>query len=196
MRIISLGHACQVAHQLRRLEVAKETLFYDWIVSTHDALMSTLHLELDGILFSERIEFDSRKVRLQDKASGLWFYGHDFPGAANKTGIATKDEVDAVREKYLRRSERTKQALSENDVTVIRHFYDLQLEKAQTEQLEIAAKLEQLYPGTNFLYLWISELPESDHTPHKGRMLHVPKGADWKGDDHAWDRVAERFMRQ
>lgn len=194
MNVVGLGHACQVAHQLKRLGISKETHFFDWIVSTHDALMKTIDLRLDGVLFSDGIEFDSRKVRLRDIATGLWFYGHDFSGAAASTGIAHKDEVDAVREKYLRRSVRTRQALSRSEATIIRHFYDAPVERAAAEQLEITTKLEALHPNTKFSYIWISELPDSGHPPEKGQVFYVPKAADWRGDDDAWNILGRHIL--
>ncbi|MCA1439325.1 hypothetical protein I6F07_03610 [Ensifer sp. IC4062] len=193
MNVISLGHACQVAHQLKRLGIAQRTHFFDWIVSHHDALIKNLHLNLDGVLFSEGVAFNGKRTHLRDVATGFWFYGHDFSGVHNRTGTVSDEELDEIKAKYLRRSHRTKLALSAERVTVIRHFFETPFRQAEAEQLEIIERLETLYPSTQFSYWWATELSTQGRTPPRGRFLFAPKSDDWKGDDHAWDVAAKLF---
>ncbi|MDW9633603.1 DUF1796 family putative cysteine peptidase [Sinorhizobium meliloti] len=190
MKVISLGQACQVAHQLKRIGITEQTNFFDWIVSPHEVLIKNLHLNLDSLLFSKGVVFNGKRTHLRDVATGFWFYGHDFSGVENRTGIVTDEELAKIKEKYLRRSRRTRIALSEGPVTVVRHFYETPVAQAVAEQRQLVETLESLYPRTEFSYLWASELPVDCEMHTRGSVVHTPKGNDWKGDDQAWDRVA------
>ncbi|MEJ5083872.1 DUF1796 family putative cysteine peptidase [Ochrobactrum sp. MYb379] len=191
MKYVSLGHACQVAHQLKRLGLSEETLFYDWLVTHHGRLMDSLDFSFKNRLFSEGYTLPQKSNYLIENSTGLSFYPHDFRGLPEKDTKLIDSQIDDVRSKYMRRAERTLEILnSSQQVCVVRHFFSEPLDNIIGQQKEIIDKLGHLYPTTEFQYLWASELETANlNSPH-GPIHHLPKANVWQGDDTAWGKAA------
>lgn len=188
-KFISIGQACPCAYHIRRVTGQREAHFFDWIVTSHKALMDALPLKFSELLPADRLR--RFPTHLLDESTGLRFYAHDFPG--DHRGHIRDDyaeHVDAVREKYLRRAERT-QALftSGNPVVVVRYGQDTPMTKFEGEIREIKSAFARLYPDGNFRYLWLSHF-SSIH----GDVFQAPETDRWQGSDAAWDRALRSVM--
>lgn len=189
MHYVSLGHACQVAHQLKRLGLAQETLFYDWLVTHHAKLISTLDFGFADRLFREGYTLPQAGNYLFENSTGLSFYPHDFRGLPEKDTALIESQIEDVRTKYVRRALRTREILnSGSSVCIVRHFFSEPLEKIQKQQEEIVHSLAELYPSTQFTYLWGSEFDATSVNSHFGPIHHLPKAPAWEGDDVAWEK--------
>ncbi|WP_376742676.1 DUF1796 family putative cysteine peptidase [Ensifer canadensis] len=190
MITLSLGSACQVAHQLNRLGLRRETMFYDWLVTHHARLLETLPLNFEERLFREGYALPPVGSYLVENVTRLSFYSHDFPGLAEKDRKLTNDEVEVVREKYVRRAKRTREVLSSGtDIRIVRHFFAEPVENIAQQQEQLVSTLSALYPETSFTYLWGSDF-NADHLQSPfGYVHHFPKAETWLGNDQAWDRA-------
>lgn len=192
MYYISLGHACQVAHQLKRLGLAQETMFYDWLVTQHDRLVESLDFSFIDKLFREGYKLPTTGNYLTETGTGLSFYPHDFRGLPEKDTLLIDSQIDDVRIKYVRRAERTREILASGaPVCVVRHFFGEALEKVQAQQGEIVERLAKLYPTTRFEYLWGSEHDASALKSPFGTIHHLPKASAWQGNDAAWEKMVQ-----
>lgn len=194
---LSLGSACQVTHQLRRLGLCDETMFYDWLVTHHARLLDTLPLNFEERLFCEGYTLPRVGSYLVEKVTGLSFYSHDFPGLAEEDSKLTDEEVEAVRIKYVRRAKRTRKVLASGaDVCIVRHFFGEPIENIVQQQQQLTSTLTALYPKTRFTYLWGSDF-SADHLESPfGYVHHLPQADTWLGNDEAWDRAVGSIKSQ
>jgi len=190
MIYLGLGAACQVTHQLRRIGLVSETMFYDWLVTHHIRLIETLPFNFGGSLFQEGYTLPAAGNYLVENATGLSFYPHDFQGLAEKDRALIDEQIDAIRDKYIRRADRTRSVLSSGeDVCIVRHFFAETPENIIRQQGELIARLSTLYPETNFSYLWGSDFKVDQIELPFGTIHHLPKASTWHGDDAAWDKI-------
>lgn len=196
-RWISLGAACQVAHQLRRIGLSAETMFYDWIVTDHLTLLRTLDVNVGDDLFQKGYSLPKGGRHLFDAGTGLRFYPHDFLGLIEEDEVLVASQISKVREKYLGRLARMHNILASGEpICIVRHFFSEPAEQVAELQTEIVARLNQLYPGKERLFFWASDDNlEGSSFPH-GTVYHLPRGATWHGDDASWDRAVSAFQAQ
>lgn len=189
MKFVSLGTACQVTHQLRRLGLADETMFYDWLVTQHRQLIGTLAFDFTESLFREGYTLPNAGNYLTENVTNLCFYPHDFVGLAEKDEAAINQQIQKVREKYVRRAARTRETFSSGGrVCVVRHFFDTPPEAIVEHQQEIVLRLASLYPSTTFTYFWGSDFSiDAELGSRNGRVHCLPKAETWHGNDAAWD---------
>ncbi|MEJ1121094.1 DUF1796 family putative cysteine peptidase [Phyllobacterium sp. CCNWLW109] len=185
---VSIGTACVVSHQLKRINLQQESLFYDWVVSPHGKLIETLGLHVEDKLFRKGVAFPETGKYVTDLGTGLNFYPHDFKGIIERDFNLVNEQIEAVRTKYLRRAERMRAIFSSGErIFVVRHFFSEPLENLSQQQKEICATLAAHYPQTEFKYVWGSELPAKGFQPHIGKLYHFPAHTVWTGDDAAWE---------
>ena len=191
MITVSLGKACQVAHQLRRTGLGDgQTMFYDWLVTHHTELLKTLSLDFEDRLFRDGYSLPPAGVHLVENVTGLSFYSHDFPGLAEGDRAVSDDEVEAVRRKYVRRMKRTRGVLSSGgEVRIVRHFFEEPVETVVQRQADVVARLSELYPQTRFTYLWGSDFNTDELDSPFGDVHHLPQSETWLGNDEAWNRA-------
>ncbi|OIS91117.1 DUF1796 family putative cysteine peptidase [Brucella cytisi] len=195
MHYVSLGHACQVAHQLKRLGLARETMFYDWLVTQHEKLLKTLDFRFINNLFQDGYTLPENGNYLIECSTGLSFYPHDFRGLAEKNRELIDSQIESVRSKYVRRAERTYDVLNSGvEVCVVRHFFAEPLAAVQSQRDEIIHRLGELYPSTQFTYLWGSEFDAAGVDFASGKIHHLPKTPVWQGDDTAWNRMVDGIV--
>lgn len=185
---VSIGAACVVSHQLKRMNLQQESLFYDWVVSPHGKLIETLGLQVEDRLFRKGVAFPEVGKYLTDLGTGLNFYPHDFKGIIERDIDLVNEQIEAIRTKYLRRAERMRAILSSGErIFVVRHFFSEPLKNLAQQQREISAALTENYPQTEFRYVWGSELAATGFQPCIGKLYHFPAHTVWTGDDAAWE---------
>lgn len=183
MLVLSLGHACQVAHQLHRLFGKQETFFFDWIVTDHAALIRNAGLDAGGLLIPKNLERAPNRKSVLDKGTGLRFYGHDFTAPDGLIPDDFMQSVDQVRDKYRRRANRTHELLASGMPVVM-----VRQEPDGVREDEIIAEFAGQYPRGRFRYVWCTDAGSYG-------TMRTPLGGNWKGDDEAWDRVASAIVQ-
>lgn len=193
-KLVSVGAACEVAHQVRRRHPDQPTYFYDWIVAAEEPFLRHVDLVFDRFLEAEDLELAPTGWSVLDRATGFRFYPHDF--LCLGTGrLPNVEEIAEVRARYLRRAERTRELLGSGEpLFLLRHFYAEPVAKLSAAAERIVATVRRAYPGGDFRWIWLTE-HEVAPAPLAGGELHgVGKGRDWKGDDARWDVLLDRLV--
>jgi Putative papain-like cysteine peptidase (DUF1796) len=79
--IISLGRACQTAHQLRHQLNLDRAHVFDWLVTSDPGLLTLIENQLDGHFTRDRLQPDA-KGKMVDPLTGTAFI-HDLPPGVN-----------------------------------------------------------------------------------------------------------------
>lgn len=186
---VSLGVNCQVAHQIRRATGQREAFFFDWIVTEHAALLKATPLHFTSILESENLQLATNRKSVLDLGSGLRFYLHDFP---SKDGVIDPETLEAsgvaIRDKYLRRAERTRSLLlSGSPVVLVRYVHGPSPDVLMQQRSEIMDAFRRNYPQGNLSFLWVTDSDAVAAT--LGIPCAPPSPLGWTGDNAAWDRA-------
>ena len=186
-QVISIGSACQVSYQIRRRSPkASATHFFDWIVTDHQALIDAVPLDFGNLLSPDAVEIGPDARYLRDCNTGLQFYAHDF---AYLRGDFLS-ELETVRERYLRRAERTSALLRSGDpILLVRHGFNRADVVGVAERKAIVDCFKINYPTSNLTFFFTTNLPVEEHVVESGFMAHVAECIDWKGDNASWDRA-------
>jgi hypothetical protein len=169
--IMSLGAACQVAYQIKR-HFQQPTFFFDWVVTSHNALISIIKNNFPDVLTGQIEIADKREIFVRDRSTGLLFYDHDFPlDESKKISPGFGDIVPQVREKYKRRSDRMKQILeSDKDILLIRHTYNEF--PADAQRFEVETLFRTIYTHANIEFLWVM-YKKSEEREGERALLHM-----------------------
>lgn len=85
--VISLGHRCQTAQNLRRMMIHSGTMPFDWIISSTGGVAEAIETDFDGVFRPERLEL--RDDCVIDHRFGF-AYLHDFPICADFLAAHTR----------------------------------------------------------------------------------------------------------
>lgn len=184
MRYLSFGANCQPAYQLRRITGQTEAYFFDWLVTHHDALIKVLTHGPDRLL--ERSELVNNGKTVLDDSTGLRFYAHDF---SNTNGIISPGfttELASVRDKYMRRWQRTLELIrSCPNLCIVRLYLHCSDEEIRQQTTEIEGVVQQLSPTGAVSFLWVTT--NASPLPNSASVATTPER--WQGDDMSWDRI-------
>ena len=184
---ISLGSSCLVAHQLKRCGFRRESLPFDWVVSS--CLSSVIELiknDFSGLLDREHfgvVQTDAEEY-VRNHRFGISFH-HEFA-----TSFADFDEVKL---KFQRRIQTFRSVIRDHDVLFIR----------------IAGEIDQMrelqnwcdFQGIQCRLLLLNEGAEFQKCFENGRIsgYQLPLRDDrrgqraWEGFDEVWDRIFGEF---
>ena len=97
-KVLSLGHSCDTAFQIRRNFKQGEAYPFDWLMTPYPVLMELIGRDFSGFLMDENLEAAGKYV--VDKKHGISML-HDF-----EDPNLYEWDVDVVRAKYQRRIKR------------------------------------------------------------------------------------------
>jgi len=92
MKIISLGHACQVKHNIDRLFKSEETNFFDWLITDFKSVLYILkNINNEKLITKEKFTYDEVFMKRKTwtdfhKIENIEFKMisvHDFPSNIN-----------------------------------------------------------------------------------------------------------------
>lgn len=197
-KVISIGATCQVATHIRKQLQQTEAYYFDWLISPLPAVIFSIKSWFDGILQPENLTYsDSRKIRLTDAANGLQ-YQHDFPVDKDNPDPSRREEIlpdfavhiSAVREKYLRRVNRMKAALSRQGHILLIRYVQIADDLADEHRFAIVQAFQTQFPSSRLTFLWASQLISEHKMLEDGNyMCHLPKSDKWDGDSAGWSDV-------
>jgi len=198
--VISLGHQCDTALQLRNSVVKHYGLRaraypFDWIISPFNALFRCLEENFNNFLNPRYLELYSHMPNatgIKDNYYGFRFV-HDFstdyysaPEDPFRAMVVTElaPHIGPIREKYKRRVERFRRTLAGKDSIV---FIRTVITKEQALRLQklIATK----YPSLDFMIVAIDITPEmkTDWNIPGIKNYYVPDRWEIGSDD--WTRI-------
>ena len=184
---ISLGSSCLVAHQLKRCGLRRESLPFDWVVSS--CLSSVIELiksDSSGLLDKEHfgvVQTDAEEY-VRNQRFGISFH-HEFA-----TSFADFDEVKL---KFQRRIQTFRSVIRNHDVLFIRIVGEID----QMRELQNWCDFQ----GIQCRLLLLNEGAEFQKCFENGRIsgYQLPLRDDrrgqraWEGFDEVWDRIFGEF---
>lgn len=186
MRFVSIGFNCQVAYQIRRATGHGEAYVFDWLITPLPALLRAIEHGLVDMLRPQHLSINEAGNRVVDAATGLE-HQHDFPtDEHHKVLPGFEAHVERARTRLLRRAERLFDLLGSRErVCLVRNLWKDEL--APEQRAAIVRAFSRRFPASDLSFLWVS------HYEAGSDVTRVPWGADWKGDDAAWDVLFRRF---
>lgn len=192
-KIISLGRACDIAHQIRRHFGQTEAYPFDWLITPFQGLIKTIDSDFGGFLSIDQLIIKDNYVYGRD--SDIIYY-HDFEGvdASNLEKL-----LPEVREKYARRVDRWQKAISTGEpILFIRGYQNMSYGIIdESDAKSVYQSLLKTYPGVN-AHILAQNTPEAKIEALRGEKIQIvniampPSG--WSGDDVAWSEVFERLQ--
>jgi hypothetical protein len=189
-QIVSLGRACQPAHQIRRLVPGAEAHVFDWIITPDSTVMDLIDTDLDGMFARARLEMGPQKC-IVDRVTGARFL-HEFPEGTEFDAQYEKNEG-----RYAMLADRWRALLaSEQSILFVRqHAWD---ENLRASAVRLRDKIAAKAPKLRFLLLYLTEdevAPWNEAGILNLRLLQ-PEPYVWTGDDAAWEDVLGQGLAQ
>ena len=184
---ISLGHACQPAHNIRNILGQHEAYLFDWLVTPMPAVLMLLAPGGIDRFFGNKKSFENidrhkNNIVVIHRPSEVVFY-HDF------TVREDLKALDKVYAKYKFLYKRTDQALKTDKVLLIRHHC------SKAEAVNLKNVLYKLYPSGNIDLLIVNDGPvqPSWSIDRIVNMTINPAGVDWRGDMAGWSQILKQY---
>jgi hypothetical protein len=184
-QVVSLGCACQPAHQIRRALGLTSAHVFDWIVTPDQALVTLIESDLDGFFSRDRLGVGSSDA-ITDLPTDTRFI-HEFPKGSD---MNVQHAHHAGRYAMLVRRWRTMLRSRQRVLFVRQHGWEPDPRRA-------AARLQRVItaqaPRLHFAILYLTNDPADDVSWGLegiiNRYLTQPEPYDWRGDDAAWERL-------
>ena len=179
-KVISIGHSCVPAHQIRKWLNQQEAYFFDWLVTPPPALITLIRCGLMTLFDKSRLAIHepgkNKYVPIIHTEMKVIFY-HEFRKEKELT------DYSIVYSKYLFLSSRLNDLLkSQSKVLFIRHH----IKKEECEEVQKA--IAEAYPKLCFEILAVNECdPSTLNWNVPGiHSYHVNNVQAWHGDDNQW----------
>lgn len=189
-QIVSLGRACQPAHQIRRVVPDAPAHVFDWIITNDDALVAHIDADLDGMFAREHLTMGENECIIHRETKTQFL--HEFP-----KGSDFDEQYEKNDGRYAMLSQRWKDLLaSDQKVLFVRqHGWDVDIRATATRLRDlIAAKA----PRLTFTLLYLTEEEDApwNEPGILNEYLRQPEPYVWTGDNAAWDHVLGRGLAQ
>lgn len=186
MKVISLGRACDTAHQIRKNFDQPETYPFDWLITPLEALTALVSNDFEGFLREENLS--AQPTYVEDVRYSVRLL-HDFPDHKIESDI-----LRVVQEKYDRRISRWRDALFNAEKILFVRGQQYNDENVMGAQQ--SADLLKCLEGLNLQADWrlLVQNPTEAHVEllSHGRLvmgeLRMPEPFSWTGDDKEWSR--------
>src|SRR5262245_53507791 len=182
-KIISIGHSCVPAFQIRKWLHQSEAYFFDWLVVPSPALIALLRtgpmeLFVDQAKLEAAGSHEGNTIVVH-KDLNVRFY-HDF---GEQYDLA---DFPIVRDKYRFLADRWLELVNGAKLILfLRHHIK------ESECVEIQRKIQATYPGLDFEILAVNECAGRDWGRAGIHNKYIRSGPVWHGDDGEWWRVLE-----
>ena len=189
-KILSLGHACDAAHQIRRHFHQTEAYPFDWLTTPLSGLMQLI--ENDFALFLDEGHLTPAGKYLCETKYGVRFL-HEFPDPNR-----FRENLDEVRAKYQRRIQRWWSVMeSGGRLLFVRSEQFVNAANVTEEKARALLKvLQQKYLKIKVHLLVLNPVAASIPVINEDNLwllpLKPPEPWEWSGDDAAWSEVFER----
>jgi hypothetical protein len=185
--IVSLGRACQPAHQIRRLFGVQTAQVFDWIITPDAALRTLLETRLDGFFSRDRLIMGPEACVI-DAVTDVRFL-HEFPAGSD---VNAKYAEHAPRFEMLTERWRALMASRRRVLFIRQHAWD---PDPRDTAIRLRRTLDAVAPELNYKLLYLTEHDEAPWGEERifNRRLSQPDVPDWRGDDHAWSALLDEF---
>jgi Putative papain-like cysteine peptidase (DUF1796) len=189
-QVVSLGRACQPAHQIRRVLGTTSAHVFDWIVTPAPALVALIESDLEGFFARDRLGV-GQSGAMTDLPTDTRFV-HEFPEG---TDVDVQHAQHAGRYAMLTRRWRHLLRSRQHVLFVRQHDWGLEPRAAAAH---LQAVLKAKAPRLRFALLYLTGDP-ADEVPwgQEGiinRYLPQLEPYDWRGDNAAWERLLREAL--
>lgn len=184
-QVVSLGQACQPAHQLRRILGVSSAHVFDWIMTPSEGLIALIESDLDAFFSRDRLGIGESGA-ITDLPTDTRFV-HEFPEGSD---LDTQHAEHAGR--YAMLAKRWRGLLrSRQRVLFVRQ--ENWAADPRAAALRLHATLRAKAPHLRFRLLYLTGNP-ADEVPWGypdviNRYLPQLEPYDWRGDNAAWERL-------
>jgi hypothetical protein len=196
-RLISLGKHCQPAHQIRRFTGIPAASYFDWIGTSHEAILYALRNGLEVVFHKRNLRVTADGLGAVDLVSGVT-YRHHF----SRTSVAKSVDLASIelgyenqRKKFDFLRERWAKSVTQDGTLFIR-------QDCPTAE-QVAELYEALFEhiGHERFGLLIITLPDYElNIEHPNIHTAIgcqqaEPGKDWTGDNDVWDKILKPYWQ-
>lgn len=178
--IVSLGRACQPAHQIRRIFGVERAHVFDWIITPDDGLRTSIETGLENFFARDRLVVGPENC-VVDAVSDVRFL-HEFPDG--RLDEQTYAEHVA---RFSTLVARWRDLMNSNHrvLFVRQHAWS---PDAHASALKLRETLDVAAPSLEYtvLYLIEQDVPAWNEPRLVNMRLRQTEPYDWRGDDRAW----------
>lgn len=182
---LSIGENCCVKHQIDKHKGSKETLFFDWLGTDMNSVISILEtMDINKILFFDNIFRDSTKPNSKDgknarvniKSLTKCVFVHDLP-------IIIKDQdVYEFIEKYKRRFQRIIDYIKRKEKIIFLRYGSI----TDVEKNKFIEVIQKINPQCNFVLVSIKI--EQNETQNKKEDFFLEINLTNKNQPNDWEK--------
>ncbi len=191
--LIALGASCQCTYQVRRFTGIERAFYFDWLGTTHIALLTVLQLRFKGLFRRENLVLAREGTTVMDSLTGV-SYRHAFRwqrGSKLIDPASLEHDYAAQREKFAFLTERWLQDLQSRSILFVRQ------DSPTPEQARELALALALYCAQSFQLLFVTadfasaRRLDGAHPAVLGDALEAEESPNtgWQGVNAAWDRL-------
>lgn len=194
--ILPLGSACKTTHNLRKRNLQRESLPFDWILLLDtQVIIQLLRSHFQGFLLRENMKKKELENTLHDvyvDVSSKIEFWHDFPLNCNF------DEMfDEVKRKYKRRIDRMYDDIRHaRNILLFRTVIVAEGTLTDEQLLKDYQDFCEIFPNKNVDYIYVNlfhepcEYQETYFNPHLLKInAFTPKEDEWMGNQELFDKI-------
>lgn len=182
-QIVSLGRACQPAHQIRRLFGVERAHVFDWVITPDEGLRTSIEMGLKHFFLRDRLIVGPENC-IVDAMTDVRFL-HEFPEARldehSYAEHAARFSTLVARWRELMRSNR-------RVLFVRQHAWN---PDPRLSALKLRDALDVAAPALDYTLLYLTEqdAPPWNESRIVNMRLRQTEPYDWRGDDQAWSAL-------
>ena len=177
-KLISLGHDCDVAFQLRMHGEENVAHFFDWLSTPVDGIVQILNADFD-VFYADHLSLDTSSTphHVVDRMTKVKFF-HQFPLHNGNVLPNFLMFYDGFIRKFTALAERFRHYVTSGPVTLVRQAI------VEAEALALEAAFFARFPGADARFLYIVEPNQHFVTTHGTTRSIKPEGS--LGEPIAW----------
>lgn len=184
MKIISLGHSCNVAFQIRTHTGDNQSHFFDWLATPQEGLLSILRNNFD-VFRPENLKITSKRgiKCITDTKTNINFY-HQFPLIGNEPIEEFLSYYPIFKAKFDYLALKFKNEVQHNPVCLIRSLTQ------KSKAIEIEQAFFSTFPNAKAKFLYVNEGNQAElFKTGNGQSVHIPSNGLRFGSTSKWAQV-------
>lgn len=195
MSLFSIGVSCLPKFGIDEFACTTHTYFYDWLITDLTSLEKSLTDFQEEKFLNSGTEICDNGLGVKDNHTGLRFQ-HDFPSTPEGKIIPEliSDNINCVKEKYLRRRARFFKSVSEDDFPIFTRYEWGGINHNDLKRIQQA--LTSAF-SRNFKLIILSSRVEKQASHGSADIFPVTQLADtpWKASAASWNAILDHCKR-
>jgi hypothetical protein len=196
--LVSIGRHCRPAHQIRRYTETAQASYFDWVVTSHDAILYSLRHGLHSLFHRDNLAITDDGLGVVDVQSGIFYYHH-----FSRSSPAGKIDLQSIDREYYNQKKKFEFLASRwyNLISSQETLYVRQDDIVSEQVQELHSAMLNHIGHENFGLLLVIA-PDHTLTVEHPR-IHVVTGdsasrpgENWKGDDDCWSFILNQYWQR